>query len=177
MNTPKTTPKNIDGESALCTRCGLCCDGTLFNAVKVGPKEIAPLEQLGMVIDQSTAPQFSQPCVYNVDRCCAIYANRPATCRNFACALLKGVRAGTFSLPAAEAVVDYALALRAKAMATASSPGSIANWLVAVADTAWLEIADPAQKRVAAQHRLDLVVLGKFLDRHFRLPTDKGPKG
>ena len=40
----------------LCTRCGLCCDGSLFADVELaGPAESAGLEVMGLEIEEDDA--------------------------------------------------------------------------------------------------------------------------
>ena len=49
----------------LCTRCGLCCDGSLFADVELaGPLEAAGLEAFGLEIedDEADGELLVQPC-------------------------------------------------------------------------------------------------------------------
>jgi Fe-S-cluster containining protein len=86
---------------ALCTECGLCCDGSLFSDVELsGAKEISGLEALGVNIedgDLSAAALLLQPCSALQSRRCSIYAHRPKCCRTFECRLLKDVQRGAMS--------------------------------------------------------------------------------
>jgi Fe-S-cluster containining protein len=82
---------------SLCTRCGLCCDGTLFADVELaGRVEATRLEAMGMEIedDDTGGAQLLQPCVALQGRRCAIYQHRPECCRTFECRLLQDVRRG-----------------------------------------------------------------------------------
>ena len=89
----------------LCLHCGLCCDGTLFRDVELQPGDDAPkLRALGLPIPHSASrtPHFKQPCVALCsDLHCRVYADRPARCREFECALFKAVAVGQAELPAA----------------------------------------------------------------------------
>ena len=81
----------------LCTRCGLCCDGSLFGDVElVGPGEATRLEIMGLEIDdnQADGDLLLQPCAALQGRRCGIYAHRPKCCRSFECRLLEDVRSG-----------------------------------------------------------------------------------
>ena len=88
----------------LCTRCGLCCDGTLLGDVELtGPAEVARLELLGLDVDtdDGDADVLPLPCAALRGTCCRIYAQRPQTCRAFECRLLQEAHRGAISVPAA----------------------------------------------------------------------------
>lgn len=98
----------------LCTRCGLCCDGSLFADVELaGRREVARLEGLGLVVEDGDGPGglLEQPCAALVGRRCRIYANRPECCRTFECRLLQDVRRGHVSVESAERHITQALGL------------------------------------------------------------------
>jgi len=81
----------------LCTRCGLCCDGSLFADVELaGPAESAGLEVMGLEIEEDDAGSglLVQPCGALQGKRCGIYAHRPECCRTFECRLLQDVRCG-----------------------------------------------------------------------------------
>ncbi len=94
----------------LCTRCGLCCDGSLFAEVELtGRAESTELEILGLEIedDDSNGAQLLQPCAALQGRRCSIYAHRPQCCRTFECRLLQDVRCGAVSMKLAlERIVE-----------------------------------------------------------------------
>lgn len=89
----------------LCLSCGLCCDGTLFRDVELQPgDDAAKLGALGLPIPRSAlrAPRFAQPCAaLCADLRCRVYADRPARCRQFECAVFKAVASGELEPPAA----------------------------------------------------------------------------
>lgn len=70
----------------LCTSCGFCCDGTLFQRALLRPEELEPARRAGLRVIQDRG--FEQPCPKLVDRACGIYADRPSVCRSFECKLL-----------------------------------------------------------------------------------------
>lgn len=85
-----------DAASRLCTACGMCCNGVLFEIVRLQPQDsIKDLEKLGMQINRrKTEPYFKQPCRM-LDGCvCTIYQQRPTRCRRFECLQLKLLAAG-----------------------------------------------------------------------------------
>ena len=87
---------DADVSTRLCTACGLCCDGTLFQIVRVMPEDNpARLLALGLKLRRKNgAPYFEQPCSALRDRCCTAYADRPTRCRAFTCRQLAQVQAG-----------------------------------------------------------------------------------
>lgn len=93
----------------LCLHCGLCCDGTLFRDVELQPGDDADkLHALGLPVTRSRRREgadhlkFPQPCsALCSDLKCRVYADRPARCREFECALFKAVAVGKVELPAA----------------------------------------------------------------------------
>ncbi|MEO5617958.1 MAG: YkgJ family cysteine cluster protein [Candidatus Eisenbacteria bacterium] len=89
---------------ALCTRCGLCCDGSLFADVELaGRSETAGLEILGLEVeDDDGVGLLVQPCRALQGRRCGIYAHRPACCRTFECGLLQDARSGAISVERAQ---------------------------------------------------------------------------
>jgi hypothetical protein len=104
----------------LCTRCGLCCDGSLFADVELaGHREAARLEILGLAVEEGDAPGglLAQPCAALVGRRCGIYAHRPECCRTFECRLLQDVRRGRVSVERARTHIAEALRLIRRAEA------------------------------------------------------------
>lgn len=93
----------------LCTTCGLCCDGTLFADVELGPAEAARLEIMGMEVEQEdrSVGLLSQPCAALRGTRCGIYAHRPACCRVFECRLLQNAARGAVTVERAlEQIAD-----------------------------------------------------------------------
>ena len=85
----------------LCTRCGLCCDGSLFADVELaGSAEAAGLEVMGLEIeeDDTDGAVLVQPCGALRGKLCGIYAHRPECCRTFECRLLQDARRGAVSV-------------------------------------------------------------------------------
>ena len=101
------TPSLTD---ALCTNCGLCCDGTLFADVElVGQAEVARLEIMGMEVENEDRHTglLSQPCAALRGTRCGIYAHRPKCCRVFECHLLQNAQRGAVTVERAmEQITD-----------------------------------------------------------------------
>jgi Fe-S-cluster containining protein len=104
----------LEFSETLCRACGLCCDGTLFDLVKLETGDDADeLKALGIPVKVSRgkAPvaRFPQPCAaLCADRSCRVYANRPCQCRVFECGVLKEAKAGRLSPDAALKMVKTA---------------------------------------------------------------------
>ncbi|TAL04906.1 MAG: YkgJ family cysteine cluster protein [Verrucomicrobia bacterium] len=98
---------------ALCTRCGLCCDGSLFADVELANNdEASALEVMGLEIedaDGEDAGLLLQPCGALKGTRCSIYPHRPDCCRTFECRLLQEVKRGTVSVEIAQGKIAEAL--------------------------------------------------------------------
>jgi Fe-S-cluster containining protein len=98
--------------SALCTRCGLCCDGSLFADAELASREATALEILGVEIDdadESEPALLLQPCAALNGKQCSIYPHRPRCCQTFECRLLKQVESGAISIDRAQQKIANAL--------------------------------------------------------------------
>ena len=79
--------------ATLCRSCGLCCDGSLFGRVRLHPDEVEPARKKLRVLGSGKG--FEQPCIalarivdaLDEHRVCAIYDDRPLSCRSFTCRL------------------------------------------------------------------------------------------
>lgn len=115
----------------LCTRCGLCCDGTLFGDVELrGPAEAARLEALGLDVDTDDADTelLALPCAGLRGTRCSVYPHRPSCCRTFECRLLQQAQRG-------EVTADVALARIVEAKAQVRVVTSLLNELAPRAGT------------------------------------------
>jgi len=97
----------VNSGEQLCLACGLCCDGTLFDNVRLGPADDAnKLKALGLPVSTSRARTpltfFRQPCAaLCADRTCRLYADRPVQCRTFECGVFMDAQAGRINFAAA----------------------------------------------------------------------------
>jgi uncharacterized protein len=90
-------------EDILCTRCGLCCDGTLLDDAELsGEAEADRLEILGIETEDDDVPVLPFPCAALAGTSCRIYRYRPGVCRTFECKLLQDTKAGILSLDQAK---------------------------------------------------------------------------
>jgi hypothetical protein len=96
----------------LCTRCALCCDGSLFADVELaGRAEATGLEIIGLGVedDDADGQVLSLPCRALQGKRCGIYAHRPKCCRTFECRLLQDVRRGAVGEERARKHISEAL--------------------------------------------------------------------
>ena len=97
----------------LCTRCGLCCDGSLFADVELASRdEASGLEVMGLDIEDADDDEVDgglllQPCAALKGKRCSIYPHRPDCCRTFECRLLQEVKRGAVGVdPAKEKIAE-----------------------------------------------------------------------
>jgi len=99
--------------NTLCTRCGLCCDGSLFADVELAnAAEASALEVMGLEIedaDEDDGGLLVQPCGALRGKRCSVYPHRPDCCRTFACRLLQEVERGIVGVERAKEKIAEAL--------------------------------------------------------------------
>ena len=79
-------------EQALCTSCGMCCDGTLFEFTPIETDEMQVFlsSEIGLFPLSDGALAMPQACHHLKNKYCDIYQSvRPAICGTFKCKLLK----------------------------------------------------------------------------------------
>ena len=103
------SPDATDVKGALCTACGLCCDGNLFAFVAVSAAEAGVLRQAGLEVAVEPSPaRLPQRCAA-LDGCrCRVYEQRPFGCRKFDCLLARALTGKELPLDEALGVVDEA---------------------------------------------------------------------
>lgn len=159
--------------SALCMACRLCCDGTLFDFVRVDPDEEPVLASVGVEVvsaDDDGSRGFCQPCPVRSGGeggGCGCYAARPATCRKYSCVTLQDVDRGVIGLEEAHKRVSVVRAAAGAMEALIPAGQSLAAVLGAVNRG---EAADP-------QLLLRAGVMNLLLDRHFRKAGRRRLKG
>jgi hypothetical protein len=111
--------------SRLCAACGMCCDGTMFQVVRMQPGDYpAELTRLGMRIRrQEDGFVMEQPCAGLCERRCTIYEARPARCRAFLCQQLRLVEGHAITEAEAQARIDLAGRLAAEVRALITQSG------------------------------------------------------
>jgi Fe-S-cluster containining protein len=143
-----TVPPGGEPE-ALCTRCGLCCDGTFFGSVVVAAAERAPLARLGLSVVGSDVTSMPQPCAALRGCLCAVYEGRPGACARYACALRTRLASGARSAAEAAATVARMRELLELVRAAFDCPKETSIW------EAILALEEPATAEGEAQARKD----------------------
>ena len=93
----------------LCAVCGMCCDGTMFQIVRMQPGEVpAALAKLGLKIRCRDGEYYmEQPCSALREKRCTVYEQRPVRCRLFNCQQLGRLEKGeTTEAEAMEMIVE-----------------------------------------------------------------------
>lgn len=153
--------------STLCQRCGLCCDGSLFNVVPVKPAEVPVLRRRALeVVERDDGSHvLRQRCAALDGTRCRIYADRPESCQRYRCLLFSALAEKEVSLDEALEVVNQAHALIAAlgAQLAAGEEETATSVLQRARREAQAQgAALPAAIREARQRAED------FLDRRFR---------
>ena len=150
----------FDPESDLCLGCGLCCNSGLFTHVRLTDDDQALLAEGGI----SAPTRIDQPCQF-WDRCCTIYARRPAKCREYECELLEGVKSGAIELHQARETVETAFAMRECFV------GEIGDTVeLNKAVLAWFAQEPDARDSARMELMLSYVAYRMFVERHFLPP-------
>ena len=151
-------------EEDLCTNCGMCCDGTLFAYVEVAEDERAKVQELFTLHLGKEGPIFHQPCNYNRDRKCAVYDDRPRTCRAYRCKTLSAFRSGEITAPEASRRVAETQRALEGIRPLLQDGETISNARTRRAAAA----AAPDRQKADMPFILKLTALDLMLDRYFR---------
>jgi len=163
-------------EKDLCGACGLCCDGPLFSHVELTREEEPVMRRHGVpLFQQGRRLAFAQPCAAHRGDHCGVYAERPRSCAEYRCALLRRVDAGEVGHAEALERVAEARALVAglRVLAGPASDESAAPrnlWdALAARIAAEGERAETLEWRRAHQTLLlEVAAVTTFLRRHFQ---------
>lgn len=156
--------------AALCRRCGLCCDGTLFGHVRLEPAAEAMARRRGLlVVSHQGKPTLAQRCAaLEPSGRCSVYHQRPRRCAGYRCKLLDQHQAGEVDLPAASAIIDRVrtsfTALRDRLGEPDASLSELRSRL------AEQDAASVAWRRANAELLMDLVAFQRLCDRHLLRP-------
>jgi Fe-S-cluster containining protein len=158
-----------EAASRLCTACGMCCNGVLFEIVRLQPQDsVKDLEKLGMQINRrKTQPYFKQPCRFLNDCTCTIYEQRPTRCRRFECLQLKLLAAEEITEAEAAAKIEEARAQMLR----------VRDLLAGAGDVSTDEALEECVKRVLGDKTdtplyHEMQTLKRLLNRDFRALTD-----
>lgn len=147
--------------SALCLSCGLCCDGGLYENVKLEEEDRARLLENGF----DAPDRFDHPCRHFIHQSCAIYSIRPWRCGDYQCRVLKRMLDGELDSDSAHALVDQAKGLR-ESVKSVLPEGLAINRLAQEVKAG--KDADRSPSRLLALARF--VAYRLFVERHFLNP-------
>jgi len=119
--------------SAICTQCGMCCDGTLFNKATIkDDADKKNAESIGLKTFQESGGKhfFYQPCPV-FKGCCTIYKQKPSVCGGFFCEPLKKLKGGDLSAEKANEIIQNALTARQDAMRLAAEIEDFKDFTIA----------------------------------------------
>ena len=104
-----STEDSANVAAGLCAACGMCCDGTMFQIVRMQPGEVpAALAKLGLKIRCRDGEYYMEPpCSALREKRCTVYEQRPVRCRLFNCQQLGRLEKGeTTEAEAMEMIVE-----------------------------------------------------------------------
>jgi hypothetical protein len=178
MSDAALTPAVTSPAQSLCVRCGLCCDGTIFERARLIPADdLARLAAGGFILLREKAgDRFALPCHHHHDRVCTIYQGwRPTVCHTFRCQLLRRFDAGKIGLDEAHVTITQTTELADRVWAQLRERVGEVNGALKKLFRAW-EATQPEQdaawRRQHAAFLLDYAGLQWRLDRYFRLKPE-----
>lgn len=174
-------PVITDPEQSLCVRCGLCCNGTIFEWARVfEDDDLTRLTAERFVLLATPEnSRFALPCHHQQGRVCSIYRQwRPQICHTFRCALLRRLAAGEVAWDEAHAIIERTVALAERIEMQLPAPGDHERKSLKARMAAWRAAQSAAGvdvQRAFAPLLLDYASLQRLLDRHFRLKAAGKP--
>lgn len=159
----------------LCPACGMCCDGTLFGDVRLGPADRAqPFAAQGLGLRRVRGGlALPQPCAGFDGRWCRVYAERPEHCRNFECRLVQRVKAGAVTTAAALRAISEVRRQLDQMCGLLQSLGQLDETMplnqrcAVVAARPYDLAADPGEARRRGRLMLAVARLARRLERDF----------
>ena len=156
----------------LCTSCGLCCSGVVYDSVPIGAHELTNVGELGLEPYEEPANQhrFNLPCRHLQGTRCGVFDRRPEPCGAFRCELLKSFEAGELSMIQATGRVAEAKAMIDEVrplIDEAGGPITPKKW-GALLETWRANALAGRATEMEAVVVLQLARLNRFLDTHFR---------
>ena len=173
MNTPELS----SAASRLCAACGMCCNGVMFDIVRLQPGDSPKaLAALGLKVKRKRGQShIVQPCPAHRESQCSIYAARPERCRVFECRQLQRVATGEITEAAARERIGEAVQLVTEVNVLLLRAGgtNAKHPLSKRCETAMAEPLDPSADAAAAETRNRIVCakreLDALLDQEFRI--------
>lgn len=163
---------DIPAPQNLCTECGLCCNGALFDFGPLARDEVPEKRRAGLrVLEADQKFGFGLPCPQLEGAVCQVYAQRPNTCRAFRCEVLKSVESGDLPYELGLERVEKGRAALAQVHAQLPKGASITDarrWRREAGEAEASEALNASPMLMMALGMLDLV-----LDEYFRKPGQR----
>ncbi len=158
-------PGTESAASRLCVTCGLCCNGVMFQIVKLQPGESPKaLAALGLKVKRGA---FAQPCAALDGLRCSIYADRPTRCRLFECKQLKRVEAEEITEASALAAIRE-VQRRVAELNGLLEKADATNPRKSISHRCATALAEPHPEELRASLALAMHELETMLDADFR---------
>jgi len=160
-----------DKADGICTRCGLCCNGALFDRVQVSGDAPDRLAKIGFELSHSSAGEAAGeasipfPCAMLSGTRCTVYADRPIKCAAFRCELLRSYESGAIARDEALDRIATAKSLLARVAATMP-----AGWTFPQARQHWrgrMANATAGDNLATGEFMMQMSLTNIFLDRYF----------
>ena len=179
-----TTPDLSSAASRLCAACGMCCNGVMFDIVRLQPGESPKaFAALGLKVKRKRGQShIVQPCPAHRESQCSIYAARPERCRVFECGQLQRVAAGTITEAMALENIGRAAELVAELNALLLHAGgtNVRQPLSKRCQDAMAETLDPSPDAAVVETRNQITrarrELDALLDQEFRIVPRDPPR-
>jgi uncharacterized protein len=164
--------EGLSPSARLCTSCGLCCSGVVYDSVPFGAHEVSKVAELGLepYEEPPGQPRFNLPCRHLQGTRCGVFDRRPEPCGAFRCELLKNFEAGELSMSEALSRVSEAKKMIDEVrpmVREAGGPITPKKW-GALLDAWRANALGGRATELEALAVLQLAKLNRFLDTHFR---------
>ncbi|MEM7664376.1 MAG: YkgJ family cysteine cluster protein [Pseudomonadota bacterium] len=156
----------------LCTECGLCCNGALFDYAELAGDQVAHARQLNLkVLRNGEKFGYGFPCPQLDGAVCRVYDKRPEVCRNFRCKTLREYEAGDIDVGEGMERIRAArnaLSETYKQLPDGTTLTEARRWRRQAGEAAAGETLNASPILMMALGMLDVV-----LDEHFRRPEQR----
>jgi len=156
----------------LCTQCGLCCSGALFDFGPLAKDEVEGARDAGLAILEADGKfGFGLPCPQLEQAVCQVYQARPQTCRTFRCITLRAHEAGEITFDEGMERIEQARNALAEIHAQLPDGATITDarrWRREAGKAEATDALNASPMLMMALGMLDVV-----LDQHFRRPDQR----
>lgn len=158
----------------ICTECGICCTGALFDQARILGHERERLAGLGFtLVEEPGAPAgaevfFAFPCHALNGTICTVYEDRPTKCAEFRCELLRAYDDGSIGRDDAMERV-----MTAKSMLARIAGLLPQGWTLPEARRRWRRRMTGSAEDLPGELMMQMSLLNIFFDRYFYKETKR----